>query len=124
MFVEPEGEGLQEGDVVRHDLLVGEIELVDDDGVDVVVGEEIVCKDGKKKRLTLLPAHLARDAGQVTFVIKRCAREKAGYHSSNSSRSRKPTRIRENHEIVSVIAYITGPNNTNTMIPTTWYREL
>ena len=48
MFVEPEGEGLQEGDVVRHDLLVGEIELVDDDGVDVVVGEEIVCKDGKK----------------------------------------------------------------------------
>ena len=45
MFVEPEGERLQEGDVVGHDLLVGEIELVDDDGVDVVVGEEIVCKD-------------------------------------------------------------------------------
>ena len=48
MFVEPEGERLQEGDVVCHDLLVGEIELVHDDGVDVVVGEKIVCNERKK----------------------------------------------------------------------------
>ena len=48
VFVEPEGERLQEWDVVRHDLFVGEIELVDDDGVDVIVGEKIVCKDRKK----------------------------------------------------------------------------
>ena len=54
MFVEPEGESLQEGDVVSHDLLVGEIELVDDDGVDVVVGEKIVCKDRKKTTLELV----------------------------------------------------------------------
>ena len=54
MFVEPEGESLQEGDVVSHDLLVGEIELVDDDGVDVVVGEKIVCKDRKKTTLEIV----------------------------------------------------------------------
>ena len=42
VLVESEGEGLEEGDVVGHDFLVGEVELVDDDGVDMVVGEEIV----------------------------------------------------------------------------------
>ena len=42
VLVQPEAEGLEEGDVVGHDLLVGEVELVNNDGVDVVVGEEIV----------------------------------------------------------------------------------
>lgn len=37
VLVEPEGEGLEEGDVVSHDLLIGEVELVNDDGVNVVV---------------------------------------------------------------------------------------
>jgi len=42
MLVQPEGEGLEEGDVVGHDLLVGEVELVHDDGVDVVVGQQVI----------------------------------------------------------------------------------
>ncbi len=42
VLVEPEGERLEEGDVVGHHLLVGEVELVHDDGVHVVVGQEIV----------------------------------------------------------------------------------
>ena len=42
VLVEPEGEGLEEGDVVGHDFLVREVELVDNDGVDMVVGEEVV----------------------------------------------------------------------------------
>ena len=42
LAVELEREGLEEGDVVGHDLLVGEVELVQDDVVDVVVGEEEV----------------------------------------------------------------------------------
>jgi hypothetical protein len=44
VFVEPEREGLEEGDVVGHDLLVREVELVDDDRVDVVVRQQVVCK--------------------------------------------------------------------------------
>ena len=43
MLVQPERERLQEGDVVSHDLLVREVELVHDDRVHVVVGEEVVC---------------------------------------------------------------------------------
>lgn len=37
--VQLEGQSLEEGDVVRHHLLVAEVKLVDDDGIDVVVGE-------------------------------------------------------------------------------------
>lgn len=43
MVVELQRQRLEEGDVVGHDLLVREIELVDNDGVDVVVGQEIIC---------------------------------------------------------------------------------
>ena len=42
VLVQPEGEGLEEWDVVGHDLLVGEVELVNDDGVDVVIGQQII----------------------------------------------------------------------------------
>ena len=42
VFVQPEGEGLEEWDVVGHDLLVREVELVNDDRVDVVVGQQII----------------------------------------------------------------------------------
>ena len=42
MLVEPEGEGFEEGNVVGHDLLIGEVELVNDDRVDVIVGEEVI----------------------------------------------------------------------------------
>jgi len=45
VLVEAKGESFEERDVVSHNLLVGEIEPVDDDGVDVVVGEEVV--DGR-----------------------------------------------------------------------------
>ena len=44
MLVESEGEGLEEGDVVSHHLLVGEVELVHDDRVDVVVRQQVICK--------------------------------------------------------------------------------
>ena len=42
VLVEPEGEGFEEGNVVGHDLLIGEVELVNDDRVDVIVGEEVI----------------------------------------------------------------------------------
>ena len=42
VLVEPEGERLEEGDIVGHDLLVREVELVHDDGVHVVVGQQVV----------------------------------------------------------------------------------
>ena len=42
VLVQSEGERLQEGDVVGHDLLVGEVKLVHDDGVHVVVGQQVV----------------------------------------------------------------------------------
>ena len=37
MLVQPERQGLEEGNVVGHHLLVGEIELVHDNRIDVVV---------------------------------------------------------------------------------------
>lgn len=42
VIVELEGEGLQEGDVVRHHLFVGKIKLVHNDGVDVVVRQQVI----------------------------------------------------------------------------------
>lgn len=42
VLVKSEGEGLEEGDVVGHDFLVREVKLVDNDGVDVIVGEQVV----------------------------------------------------------------------------------
>ena len=47
VVVQLEGQRLQEGDVVGHDLLVGEVKLVDDDGVDVVVGEQVIWGRGR-----------------------------------------------------------------------------
>ena len=44
VFVEPEGEGLEEGDVVGHHLLVREVKLVHNDGVHMVVGEKVIWK--------------------------------------------------------------------------------
>lgn len=37
VVVEFEGQGLEEGDIVGHDLLVRKVKLVDDDGIHVVV---------------------------------------------------------------------------------------
>ena len=42
VLVEPEWERLEEWDVVGHDLLVREVELVHDDRVHVVVGQKVV----------------------------------------------------------------------------------
>ena len=43
VLVEVKGEGLQEGDVVGKDFLIREVQLEHDDGVDVVVGQQVVC---------------------------------------------------------------------------------
>ena len=40
--VEFEGEGLDEGDIVGENLFIREVQLQDNDGVDVIVGEKIV----------------------------------------------------------------------------------
>ena len=40
--VQLEGQSLQEGNIIRHHFLVAEVELVYDDGIDVVVGEQVV----------------------------------------------------------------------------------
>ena len=42
VFVEFEGESLEEGNVVGEDLLVREVQLQHNDGVDMVVGEKVV----------------------------------------------------------------------------------
>ena len=42
VLVEVEGEGLEEGDVVGQHLLIREVQLQHYDGVDVVVGEEVI----------------------------------------------------------------------------------
>lgn len=42
MVVEFERQGLEEGDIVGHNLLVREVKLVDDDGVHVVVRQEVI----------------------------------------------------------------------------------
>lgn len=44
VFVEFEGEGLEEGDVVGQHLLVREVQLQDNHGVHVIVGEQVVCR--------------------------------------------------------------------------------
>jgi len=42
MRVEFEGKRFEEGNVVGHHFLIREIKLVDYDGVDVIVGEEVI----------------------------------------------------------------------------------
>ncbi len=66
VFVEPEREGLEEGDVVSHDLLVREVELVDDDRVDVVVRQQVVCKR-KVGTYCLLKNNILLKRKQVSF---------------------------------------------------------
>ena len=41
--VESEGESLDKGDVVSQHFLIREVQLEDNDGVHMVVGEEVVC---------------------------------------------------------------------------------
>ncbi len=45
VLVKPKGERLEKGDVVGHHFLVGKVELVDDNRIDVIVGQQIV--DGR-----------------------------------------------------------------------------
>ena len=54
MLVEPERQRLEEGDVVGHDLLVAEVELVHDDRVHMVVREQVVCGTEKDKMIMFL----------------------------------------------------------------------
>lgn len=42
VIVELQRERLQEGDVVGHDLLVREVEFMHNDGVDVVIRQQVV----------------------------------------------------------------------------------
>ena len=51
MFVESEGERFEKGNVVGHNLLVAEVEFVYDDGVDVVIGEQIICQESINTKL-------------------------------------------------------------------------
>ena len=60
--VEVEGQGLKEGDVVGQDLLIREVQLQDDDGVDVVVGQQVVCN-----------THIHTDTHKYTHAY-RCTR--------------------------------------------------
>lgn len=47
VVVELQRQRLQKGDVVGHDLLIGEVEFVHDDGVDVVIRQQVVCEKNK-----------------------------------------------------------------------------
>lgn len=44
VLVEVEGEGLEKGDVVGKHFLVREVQLQHNDGVDVIVGKEVIYK--------------------------------------------------------------------------------
>lgn len=44
VLVEMEGKGLEEGDIIGQHFLIGEIQLQHNDGVDVVVGEKVICR--------------------------------------------------------------------------------
>lgn len=69
MVVELEGQGLEEGDVVGHDLLVGEVKLVNDDGVDVVVGQQVICDKEKTVYGLSLTLLINKTAATNVFVI-------------------------------------------------------
>jgi len=43
MGIQFERQGLKEGDVVGHNLFVREVKLVNNNGVDMVVGQEVIC---------------------------------------------------------------------------------
>lgn len=57
VIVEFQWQGLEEGDVVGHDLLVREVKLVDDDGVHVVVRQEVIWEE-KRENLAILPVFI------------------------------------------------------------------
>lgn len=44
VVVEFQGQGLQKGDVVGHDFFVREVELMNDDGINVIIGEQVIWK--------------------------------------------------------------------------------
>jgi hypothetical protein len=47
VLVELQGERLEKGDVIRHDLLVGKVESVANDLVHIVVGEQVIYEGGR-----------------------------------------------------------------------------
>lgn len=42
--VQLQTERLQKENVIAHNVLVGKVELVNDDGVDVIVAQKIICR--------------------------------------------------------------------------------
>lgn len=51
VVVQLQGQGLQKRDIVCHDLLIGEIKLMDNDGIDMVVGEQVIW-EGKRRKIS------------------------------------------------------------------------
>ena len=47
MVVQLEGQRFEEGDVIGHDLLIREVKLVDDDGVHMVVRQQVIWANGR-----------------------------------------------------------------------------
>lgn len=53
--VQLEGQGFEEGNVIGHHFLIGEVKFVHDDGVDVVVTQQIIFEmDTKQNLLNIL----------------------------------------------------------------------
>lgn len=50
MRVEFQGQGFEERDVIRHDLFVRKVELVLNDTVDVVIGQQIICRETRVRK--------------------------------------------------------------------------
>lgn len=49
--VEFQWQRLQKGNVVGHDLLVGEVKFMHDDGVDVVIRQQVVCRKQQQNKV-------------------------------------------------------------------------
>ena len=47
VVVQLEGQRFEEGDVIGHDLLIREVKLVDDDGVHMVVRQQVIWANGR-----------------------------------------------------------------------------
>jgi len=64
--VQLQTERLQEKDVIAHYILVGEVELVHHDGIDMVIAKKIICK--RKNRFNIIHYYLMMDRG----LTQRC----------------------------------------------------
>lgn len=66
VIIKLQGQGLQEGDIVCHDLLIGEVKLMDDDGVHMVVRQQVICVQEERRGTAhkrMLEGAVVLDAG-------------------------------------------------------------